>query len=106
MKIVINYEEASKNRDISALTCFKQNNKYTYDIVVGAMSNEADEIFKIVSEQGYLKKHDSELLDKVAEKLKAKYPPYFNEFGMSVNNTLREDIDDVIADMKREGASE
>ena len=46
--------------------------------------------------------YDSELLDKVAEKLKAKYPPYFNEFGMSVNDTLQKDIDEVIAEMKAE----
>ena len=46
--------------------------------------------------------HDSELLDKVAEKLKAKYPPYFNEFGMSVNDTLQKNIDEVIAELKAE----
>ena len=49
-----------------------------------------------------LAEHDSELLDKVAEKLKAKYPIYFNEFGMVINNTLQEDIDEVIVDMKAE----
>lgn len=55
----------------------------------------------------WLAEHDEQmikaaLLDKVAEKLKAKYPPYFNEFGMSVNNTLHEDIDEVIAEIKAE----
>ena len=46
--------------------------------------------------------HDKELLDKVAEKLKAKYPPYFNEFGMNVNDTLQKDIDEVIEELKAE----
>lgn len=47
-----------------------------------------------------ISEHDSDLLDKVAEKLKAKYPPYFNEFGMSVNDTLQKDIDEVITELK------
>lgn len=98
MKIVINYEEASKNRDMSALTCFKQNNnKYTYDIVVGAMSDEADEIFKIVSEQGYLKKHDSELLDKVAEKFHGRI-----RLRELTRQETMDIFDDIIADMKAE----
>lgn len=50
----------------------------------------------------WLAEHDSELLDRVAENLKAKYPIYFNEFGMVINNTLQEDIDEVITDMKAE----
>lgn len=37
-----------------------------------------------------------------AEKLKAKYPLYFNEFGMNVNDTLHKNIDEVINEMKSE----
>lgn len=112
MKIVVNYEEASKNRDMSALTCFKPNNKYTYDIVVGADGYEADEIFKIVSEQGYLKKHDSALLDKVAEKIKTEmiedYPPNINgvkaptPFAHFSYNGVCKILNKVIEDLKAE----
>lgn len=71
MQIVVSYEEASKNGDMSALTCFKPKNNNEFEMVICAVSNEADEIFKIVSKQGYLKEHDSELLNKLSEKLKA-----------------------------------
>ena len=91
MEIIVSYEEASKNGDMSALTCFKSKNKYAFDMVVGAVEDEADEIFKIVSEQGYLKEHDSELLDKVMQKQRT----IIDDDGVMYRVVFLKDIEDL-----------
>lgn len=44
----------------------------------------------------------AELLDRVAEKIKDKYPKEITGCGMRVTIDIREEIDDIIEDMKAE----
>lgn len=81
----------------------------TYDMSIDDLTHiclwskkQIDDCDRYKSVECPLEKHDADLLDKVAKKLKAKYPPYFNEFGITVNDTLQKDIDEVIAEMKAE----
>lgn len=49
-----------------------------------------------------ISKHDSELLDKVAKKLKDKYPKAINGFGMVINVDFHNNVDKIIAELKAE----
>ena len=56
--------------DLSCVVCTEPNNGRA-KMRVGYMGDDADELYKIVSEQGYLAEHDKEVRNKTIEEIRS-----------------------------------
>ena len=67
---IVSYDD--NGEDMPCAVCMRQRRDGKISICVGYTNDNARELNRIVTEQGYLKEHDAEIINKFAGKLKSR----------------------------------